>query len=255
MQAGQFFVRLIDFKAMRNEWDSATPFSHLVIDTFLEETIASTVAAEFPDFHASEWRVYNNPLEVKKLLNHWDKFGPYTYALFEYLNSPRFVSRLESLVGCRLYPDYGLHGGGLHTHCRGGKLNAHLDYSIHPKLGLERRINLLVYLTSGWKEEWGGELGLWRKHPVNHGPGELCRKISPLFNRAILFDTTQDSWHGLPEPINCPEAVTRNSLAVYYLCDPRATADTRGKALFAIKQHIFCKSQISEVGHLASMFR
>jgi hypothetical protein len=47
-----------------------------------------------------------------------------------------------------------------------------------------------------------------------------------------LFDTTQNSWHGLPEPITCPPNVTRNSLAIYYLCEPRQAAVDRSRALF-----------------------
>jgi hypothetical protein len=90
-----------------------------------------------------------------------------------------------------------------------------------------------VYITPDWQESWGGYLGLWAKDPLKNAPGELRKTIAPIFNRAVLFDTTQDSWHGLPEPITCPENVTRNSLAVYYLCSPRDAAEDRGKALFA----------------------
>ena len=53
-----------------------------------------------------------------------------------------------------------------------------------------------------------------------------------MFNTALLFDTSQESWHGLPEPIMCPENITRNSLAVYYLSEPRENTVQRGKALF-----------------------
>jgi hypothetical protein len=64
-------------------------------------------------------------------------------------------------------------------------------------------------------------------------PSELKKSVAPVFNRAILFDTTQNAWHGLPEPILCPEDITRNSLAVYYLGDPGPKTEDRGKALFA----------------------
>jgi Rps23 Pro-64 3,4-dihydroxylase Tpa1-like proline 4-hydroxylase len=221
------------FETYVDAWQNAAPFNHLVLENFLQQDIAQAVASEFPAFESEDWRIYNNAIEVKKLLNHWDKFGPATYRLFEYLNSPAFLRKLEPLVGCTLFPDFGLNGGGLHTHKRGGKLNTHLDYSIHPKLQLERRLNLLIYITPDWQEEWGGLLGLWEKHPDKDAPGELVRTIVPTFNTAVLFDTTQNSWHGLPEPIVCPEHITRNSLAVYYLCEPRERADTRGKALFA----------------------
>lgn len=41
-------------------------------------------------------------------------------------------------------------------------------------------------------------------------------KISPQFNRLVIFNTTVTSYHGFPEPLNCPEGVTRKSIALYY---------------------------------------
>ena len=63
--------------------------------------------------------------------------------------------------------------------------------------------------------------------------GELGTQVDCLFNRAVLFDTTQSSWHGLPDAIRCPPGVIRKSLAVYYLTEPRPEAAQRGKALFS----------------------
>ena len=64
-------------------------------------------------------------------------------------------------------------------------------------------------------------------------PGELVKAISPKFNRAVLFDTTQNSWHGLRGPVTSPDGENRKSLAVYYLCEPEENTSDRGKALFS----------------------
>ena len=61
----------------------------------------------------------------------------------------------------------------------------------------------------------------------------MVKQIEPKFNRAILFDTTQNSWHGLPNPLKCPKTEFRKSMAVYYLCEPPKNINKRGKALFA----------------------
>lgn len=217
----------------KKEWTESKPFNHIVIDNFLSNDISEAIVKEFPNFDSESWKVYNNAIEIKKLLNHWDKFGQETYKLFNFLSSREFISQLEILTNCDLFADFGLNGGGLHAHKRGGKLNTHLDYSIHPKLKLERRLNLLIYVTPNWQDEWGGFLGLWETSNAKNGPGKLIKNITPIFNRAVIFDTTQNSWHGLPEPINCPEHITRNSLAIYYLCKPRQNTLDRGKALFA----------------------
>lgn len=199
------------------------PYWHCVIDDFFEDPIS--LAREFPAKDDPCWFRYDNPLEVKQTCNNWHHFKPETYKTFTYLLSPDFTEKLQQLTGEDLGPDIGLHGGGLHQHGRGGKLNVHLDYNIHPKLHLQRRLNLIVYLTPGWKPEWGGHLGLYSD------PDTLVKKVEPKFNRAIIFDT-RGSWHGLPAPLTCPPDVTRNSFAVYYLCEPTST-DSRTRALFA----------------------
>lgn len=222
----------LDFSNFISYWKNAKPFSHIVIDNFLTESVSENIVKEFPNFNDDIWYVYDNPLEIKKAMNSWDRFGPTIYKLFWFLNSREFIDRLEVLTECKLYADFGLNGGGLHSHRSGGKLNTHLDYSMHPKLPLERRLNLILYMTPNWEEEWGGALGFWEHNLITNKPGELVTKTSPKFNRAVLFDTTQNSWHGLPEPIKSPQNITRNSLAIYYLCDPRENTDKRNRALY-----------------------
>lgn len=226
-------MNAFNLQDLTEQWNSSNPFPNLVLDNFLTTEAANQIAAEFPTFDDVNWYTYESPLEIKKSLNNWDRFGVTTYRLFWFLYSYSFISKLQELVKCSLYPDFGLHGGGLHTHRSGGKLNVHLDYSMHPKLRLQRRLNLIIYVTPAWQEVWGGSLGFWEHNVSSGGPGALVTSVSPKFNRAVLFDTTQNSWHGLPEPIRCPPHVTRNSLAVYYLCEPPPGCEERERALFS----------------------
>jgi len=221
------------FDTLVSQFRAAEPFPHVVIDNFLSAEVAEAVAGEFPAFDGPVWNEYNNAIEIKKACNHWDRFPRATYQLFRYLNSEEFVGEMSKLAGEQLYADPGLHGGGWHSHATGGKLNMHLDYSIHPKTGLERRLNLIIYMQPGWQLEWGGALGFWRHDEAKNAPGELVTQIPCLFNRAVIFDTSQNSWHGLPDPVACPPNKPRNSLAIYYLCEPRQFAAERGRALFA----------------------
>jgi len=216
------------------EWREAKPFPHFHVDDFFETNIAKQLEAEMPDFDSEIWHEYGNAIEVKKVCNNWNAFPSMTYRTFSYLNSNDFVS----LLGRTLFKDdilssdFGLNGGGWHIHNRGGKLNTHLDYSLHPKTGQQRKLNIIVYLNSTWQECWGGALGLWGNESDN-APGPLVKQITPKFNRAVIFDTTCNSWHGLPDPIDCPNGQFRKSLAVYYMTSPSESVDTRGKALFA----------------------
>jgi Rps23 Pro-64 3,4-dihydroxylase Tpa1-like proline 4-hydroxylase len=227
------FLNFDNFNPFKAEWDKAQPFNHIILENFLENNLLNNIVSEFPDFSDNCWKIYNSPLETKKLTNHWDNFKSNTYLLFQFLNSREFIQSLEILTECDLFPDFGLNGGGLHTHKSGGHLNVHMDYSIHPKLKLQRKLNLIIYITPNWKKEWGGQLGLYAHNKDKNMPGDLIKSINPTFNSAILFNTTQNSWHGLPEAIKCPKGITRNSLAVYYLCQPNEDMPSRKKALFA----------------------
>lgn len=221
------------FDSWKNEFKGAAPFDHVVIDDFLPKELAVALENDFPVDKLNELYSYNNPLEHKFASNNWNLFPPTTYSLFEYLNSAAVVEKMSLLCGVELEADFGLHGGGWHIHGDGGKLNPHLDYSIHPKLGLQRKLNLILYLSSDWKEEYGGHLGLWSNDPSLNQPSKLAREISVGFNKALIFDTTQYSWHGISRIISAPAGCFRKSLAVYYLCRPAVDAPSHGRALYA----------------------
>ena len=42
------------------------------------------------------------------------------------------------------------------------------------------------------------------------------KKFSPIHNRLLVFDTSDISFHGLPNPLSCPKNVTRKSVILYY---------------------------------------
>lgn len=227
-------IDLNKIKNLFNEFHTSTPFNHVIIDNFFSEEIALSLDSEFPNYDDEKFNGrYDSPLEVKRSCNIWDSFGPTTYQVFQYLNSSVFVEFLNNVTDYDLTPDLGLHGAGLHIHPPKGKLNVHLDYSIHPKLNLQRKLNLIVYLNKDYQEDWGGELGFWSHDDDSNQPLELIKKISPKFNRAVIFDTTQNSWHGLEVPNNFPKEQDRKSIALYYLTKPDVNADTRKRALFA----------------------
>ena len=83
-------------------------------------------------------------------------------------------------------------------------------------------------------QQHGGHLGLWEHDEKSDRPGRLIKEVEPLFNRAVLFDTTQNSWHGMSQKLNVPENVYRKSLALYYLISPTEKDMTeRQRARFA----------------------
>jgi Rps23 Pro-64 3,4-dihydroxylase Tpa1-like proline 4-hydroxylase len=240
----------IDWYDISGEFLVAEPFNHVVIDDFWLPEIAEQLHDEFPDYDDSRyWAAhYNTALENKKTGNHWDKFPKTTYAAFNYLGSSYFLDNVRSMANRPdLNLDFGLHGGGWHAHINGGNLNVHMDYNIHPKLGLQRKINIIVYLTKDWDTAYGGGLELWSHNSETNQPKECVKKIDLKFNRAVLFDTTQNSWHGLPLPLSCPDDMVRKSLAAYYVGNPPSVTDDRPRARFAPRADQIGNSEIEEL--------
>ena len=226
----------IEWDIARQEFLTSEPFNHVIIDDFWQADIADQLYAEFPKYDDDKvWNgVYANAIENKKTCNFWDRFPKTTYKAFNFLGSDwltdkiRFVSNRKDLS-----LDFGLHGGGWHAHANGGNLNLHLDYNIHPKLGEQRKLNIIIYMTPEWNNAWGGGLELWTHDPETKRPKTLDKLVDNVYNRAVIFDTTQNSWHGLPHEIQCPEDKSRNSLAIYYLSEAQSGAEQHTKALFA----------------------
>lgn len=230
-------IREIDWYSLKQEFSEGEPFHHVVVDNFFLPEVADKISEEFPDFNAPFINNHNNPLEIKKTLNHWDKFPPATYRAFALFGKNNFVENIRNMVEkWDLEFDFGLNGGGWHMHGRGGNNNIHLDYNVHPKLHMQRKINIIVYMTKGWEKDWGGGLEFWSHDDVNNQPLKLIKTIENKYNRAVIFDTTQNSWHGLPNAINCPEGVIRKSIAAYYVCAAPSITEERGRALFAPRE-------------------
>jgi hypothetical protein len=221
---------------MQDAAHNSTPFDHWVIDNFFDTATAVQLASDFYEYDDPRWLTrHSNELEDKRISTHWDGYPKSIYAAFFYLCSQKFINQLEILTGIEgLVSDYGLHGGGMHIHSgTTGKLNLHQDAELHPKLGLKRKLNIVIYLNPRWRPTWGGSLQLWSADESG-SPGELVKEVEPSFNRAVIFDTTQNSWHGLPEKLSAPEGQHRKSLALfYYVPFEFGMANTRTRALFA----------------------
>jgi hypothetical protein len=209
------------------------PYDHMVIDDFFTDEFADAISDQFPSFDSPLWYQYDNPIEIKRVCNQWDRFPPETYQAFWALCSREFSTLLSHKFKIPLFADIGLNGGGWHMHGVGGKLNVHKDYSLHPKVPYQRKLNIIIYMSKDWNPSWGGGLQLWSHDEETDKPKDRVKYVDVRFNRAVLFDTTQNSWHGLPEPLSCPQGVFRKSLALYYVTPADNSVDPRYRALFA----------------------
>ena len=227
----------IDLFELQSKFFSSKPFNHVIIDNFFTDKVAHNIFDDMPGYDENTDAKYDNAIEKKRTIQNWTKFPKNIYTAMSYLVGTEFTQILKLLtLHNGLVPDYGLHGGGIHMHKSGDYLNTHLDYDIHPKIDMKRKLNLIVYLTPDWQSEWGGNLSLWSHNEETKQPKELITSIVPLFNRAVLFDTTQNSWHGVVEGISSPEGIYRKSLALYFLIPTDDLSNKRKKALFTPRE-------------------
>ena len=188
------------------------PYENVVIDNFLNPSYAEKLYDSFPSYFEN-WYKYENPIEVKYAFDNIYLLPDELKNYFYYLSSSKIMSLFSNMTNIPdlEYDEY-LHGAGLHSHPKYGRLNIHLDYEKHPHSGKERRINVILFLSKNWQESWNGANELWDEHVT-----KCVKKTNVKFNRAIIFKTNDISWHGLPEVIMCPENIFRKSLAYYYV--------------------------------------
>ena len=201
------------------EYSKASPFPYIIFDDFFSEKYLNDILNDFPDLKKNIYSQEYNTKNDKKLGSVSPKiFTNEMQNFISFLNSYPFLNFLQKLTGIneKLIPDPYLWGGGLHEIKKGGFLKIHADFNVHPQLKLNRRINLLIYLNKDWKEDWGGHLELWNKDMSS-----CIKKILPIFNRVVIFNTNDYSYHGHPVPIKCPENISRKSIALYYYSNGR----------------------------------
>ena len=203
----------------KEKYLNADPFPHIIIENFFNNNFLDEILRQFPNLSdIKKTTKYQNKNEVKFGNNEYEKFPEKIKILFDFLNSNFFLNFLQNITGIKekLIADKELNGGGMHEIKKGGLLKIHSDFNKHPNLKLDRRLNVLIYLNKNWKEEYGGHLEFWDKEM------KCCKtKILPIFNRMVVFGTTDFSNHGHPDPLNCPDLVSRKSIATYYYSDGR----------------------------------
>jgi Rps23 Pro-64 3,4-dihydroxylase Tpa1-like proline 4-hydroxylase len=202
-------------------YQNATPFAHAVFDNFLRPEVLEQALRDFPKPNPEQWSAMVDKDQKKFACNVPSQLAPSIRRVIHFLNSREVINFLEALTGIKgLIPDPHLAGGGLHELRPGGFLKVHADFNWHQQLRLDRRINLLVYLNKDWPSEYEGNLELWDTSMTH-----CVKKIEPLFNRCVIFNTNNDSYHGNPVPVACPPDRSRRSIAMYYYTNGRPTSE------------------------------
>jgi len=205
--------KIINYEKIDKElFRSGKPFPNIVIDGLFDSNFMLKIEKDYPLIEDVSWWSYDNHFEKKFAYDNIRNLPDSIQEYFKIINSWDFVKKIEEVTGITgLIADPSLWGAGLHRIERGGKLDIHADFNYHRLTGWRRRLNIITFLNKNWDESYGGHTELWDKDMK-----ECVVKVLPIFNRTVMFVVDDDTFHGHPDPLMCPENMTRRSLAAYY---------------------------------------
>jgi hypothetical protein len=215
---------------LAEQFRQAVPFRHVCIDGFFDDAIAGRMLEEFPSFAAEKAINELGEVGLKAVHENLSDISPFYGEVARYLSSPEFSSfmgRLTRIDGL-IWGGESMYGGGTHENLEGIDLDPHVDFNYDDRNGLHRRLNVLVYLNRGWEESWGGQLELHSdpREPTRN----YVKTFLPKFNRCIVFETNEHSWHAFPR-ITMPldkKHLSRKSLAIYLYTKERPREEVVG---------------------------
>jgi Rps23 Pro-64 3,4-dihydroxylase Tpa1-like proline 4-hydroxylase len=213
----------------RERYMAAKPWPHLVQDGLVDPDVVAAAEAEEigPALALKVEKAYRTVKAESPQVN-----GTAANHILQALLAEEFVTFLQSVTGiANLLPDPSHALAGLHVSPPGAFQALHRDFRLHPTNGLYHRVNVLVFLNSDWKPEFGGDLELWPADTSACG-----QRIAPTAGKMVIFETTPTSYHAIPDPVRCPPGRARLSLASYYYTDYPGPHDRRDFSIFPPKR-------------------
>ncbi len=220
-------LSMIDPHVIRNatalaaEFRNADPFRHIVIENFFTPDACATLLKDFPAFERGNARNEAGEIGHKSTVERIRELGASYATLDDLIQTPQFLTLIGTITGIPdLLYDPWYFGGGTHENREGQDLDAHVDFNRHPVERWHRRLNLIVYLNHEWNDAWGGSLEL---HSDPRAADDHVKLVTPLYNRAVIFETTETSWHGFSR-IGLPDEkknLSRRSIALYFYTKDR----------------------------------
>jgi Rps23 Pro-64 3,4-dihydroxylase Tpa1-like proline 4-hydroxylase len=202
---------------LQNRFSTAQPFPHLVFEEFLDPSLLARLHDEFPDFDAQRAANELGHIRGKAVHEQISTISAAYHELHEIIQTTEFLNTISKMTGIPdllFDPEY--FGGGTHENLTGQGLHYHVDFNYHPIRKWHRRLNLIIFLNHEWQREWGGNLQLHRDAWVDEGDADV--EVLPEYGRAIIFETSERSWHGFEQITAAPNGgrLSRRSIALYF---------------------------------------
>lgn len=178
-------------ETLKNEFQTKGRISTCYIDHLFPEHIAQAIYDAFPS--AEQMGEHRSIREYKKVAAQMNLYHPLLEEAIYAFQQPEVVAACEAITGIpEMSPDEHLYAGGISLMSKGNFLNPHLDNSHDNYQEKYRVLNLLYYVSPGWKLEHGGNLELW-----DQGTDKPQRTLVSAFNRLALMVTHKTSIHSV----------------------------------------------------------
>lgn len=217
-------------KKLKDDFATAFPYKHIIMDNFLQEAFAQSLYQNFPTIDKLN-KHYHGLNEKKSEGSNFDDFHKdFSILRNEVLMSKEFGEMIAAITGIEgIFVTDDKLGTGLHQGGDGSFLDIHIDFNIHAEKNVHRRLNLLIYMNQNWKDEYAGDLEMWDAKMT-----KCEKKVAPIFNRAVIFETNEISYHGY-STVHLPEDMTRKSIYTYFYTPIREDASKYHDTVFKAK--------------------
>ncbi|MEM7050543.1 MAG: 2OG-Fe(II) oxygenase [Acidobacteriota bacterium] len=200
----------------RQAFRSAPYFPHVKIESFFTDEACRRLMREFPSFRREDAVNELGEVGKKAWREQVRELGSSYSEVDDVVQSAEFLRLMSDLTGIPdLLYDPAYIGGGTHENLDGTELDIHVDFNYHPETQWHRRLNLIVFLNEEWRPEWGGCFEVHRD-PWDSDSSDY-ESFPPFFNDAVIFETSERSWHGFNK-IQLPAEyrhLSRKSFAIY----------------------------------------
>jgi hypothetical protein len=190
------------------------PFPHFVLDNALPSETAERIQDEIMELSDDEFDESDTQFESYFYLRRKSELPHRCEDLHHYLNSQEILDHISEMVGIRVYPDKSRRWTSIEKWCNGDHAAIHTDTGKHPETGQKKEVVLILCLGEDWCEDYGGSLEIWDGQSI-----KCVRKIAHTFNRVVIIQCTDNSWHGIPDPVECKFNAHQLFYTVSYLSD------------------------------------
>ncbi len=199
--------------SMKNAFLSAEPYPHIVLDDFLDADFFQTLKNNFEDKADDGGKSFDSAVEEKKWISLNSSLPDIIKKIVDAFNTPEWVENMRSLTGIPSLvatPNGNTKLANYHIMKPGGILGPHVDHSSEPEKGIPHILNIILYLSEGWKDENGGATQLFDKRG-----NKVISRVPYKENRVVIFLHTPYSFHGV-ERINKETKEKRRTIYVDY---------------------------------------